>query len=67
MPFIQSNEKNKISKNKFILPSINLLKIPTKKEKEKSLNNNIVETDFLEKILLDFGVEGNIKKVSRGR
>jgi len=66
LPFVQSNEKNKINKKKFILPSINLLKIPTKKDKEKSLNNKIVETDFLEKILLDFGVEGKIKKISQG-
>ncbi|MAV61953.1 MAG: DNA translocase FtsK [Candidatus Pelagibacter sp.] len=66
LPFEQKIEKHKITKNKFILPSINLLKIPNKKEKEKSLNNNSVESDFLEKILLDFGVEGKIKKVSQG-
>ena len=66
LPFVQNVEKNKIKKNKFTLPSINLLKIPSKKDKEKNLNNNAAEPDFLEKILLDFGVEGKIKKVSQG-
>ena len=66
LPFVKSSTENKISKKKFILPSIDLLKSPSKKEREISSNNNEVNTDFLEKILLDFGVEGKIKKVSRG-
>ena len=43
-----------------------MLKTPTKKEREglnKNENNN---PEFLEKILLDFGVNGKIKKVSHG-
>ena len=64
--FDQQKEKSRSIKSKFILPSIDLLKIPKKKEREKSLNSNGVEEDFLEKILLDFGVEGKIKKVSQG-
>ncbi len=64
--FDQQKEKSRSIKSKFILPSIDLLKIPKKKEGEKSLNSNGVEEDFLEKILLDFGVEGKIKKVSQG-
>ncbi len=65
LPFIKA--ENKItSKSKFKLPDLDLLKTPTKEEKE---NFNKIEThdpEFLEKILLDFGVSGNIKKVSHG-
>ena len=56
-----------MSNNKsFKLPSIDLLKIPTKKERENTNNNENNDPAFLEKILLDFGVNGNIKKVSHG-
>ena len=63
LPF-QQNQKNK---NKFILPSIELLKSPpTKNNKfENNLNKNS-DPEFLEKVLLDFGVEGKIKKISNG-
>ena len=54
------------NKYKFKLPSINYLKSPTKTEQEKNLNENKIDENTLEKILLDFGVEGKIKKVSRG-
>ena len=66
LPFIKA-EKNQASNNKsFKLPSIELLKIPTKKERENLGNNENNDPAFLEKILLDFGVNGNIKKVSHG-
>ncbi len=63
LPF-QQNQKNK---NKFILPSIELLKSPPAKNNkfENNLNKNS-DPEFLEKILLDFGVEGKIKKISNG-
>ena len=65
LPFIKA--ENKISeKIKFKLPNIDLLKIPTKKEKESFDRNEAHDPEFLEKILLDFGVNGNIKKVSHG-
>jgi len=65
LPF---NEKSTeiTNKYKFKLPSTNYLKSPTKAEQEKNLNGNKIDEDTLEKILLDFGVEGKIKKVSRG-
>jgi S-DNA-T family DNA segregation ATPase FtsK/SpoIIIE len=66
LPFIKNISEKNISKSKFILPSIKLLKLPTKKTKDKSLDKNSIEPDFLEKILLDFGVEGKIKKISQG-
>ena len=63
LPFI--NNKN-IVKTKFILPSIDFLKSPTKAERKNNSNEDDVDKDFLEKILLDFGVEGKIKKISHG-
>ena len=50
---------------KFKLPTIEFLKKPTKKERENSSEIKI-EEKTLEKILLDFGVEGKIKKISNG-
>ncbi len=65
LPFIKAENKidNKI---KFKLPSLDLLKIPNKKEKGNKDKNETQDPEFLEKILLDFGVNGNIKKVSYG-
>ena len=50
---------------RFKLPTIEFLKKPTKKERENSSDIKINE-NILEKILLDFGVEGKIKKISHG-
>ena len=66
LPFIKNTLEAKTTKSKFILPSINLLKLPTKKERQKSLDEDGIDPNFLEKILLDFGVEGKIKKISHG-
>ena len=65
LPFIKS-EKVSNDKIKFKLPSLDLLKIPTKKERENFSKNVTHDPEFLEKILMDFGVSGNIKKVSHG-
>jgi S-DNA-T family DNA segregation ATPase FtsK/SpoIIIE len=65
LPFINSENKSE-TKIKFKLPSIDLLKIPTKKEREIFEKNETHDPGFLEKILMDFGVSGNIKKVSHG-
>ena len=65
LPFIKAESKND-NKVKFKLPSLDLLKTPSKKERENSIKNDTHDPDFLEKILLDFGVNGNIKKVSHG-
>ena len=66
MPFGNTENQSKIVKKKFYLPSIDFLKLPTKKERKNELNENDIDQDFLEKILLDFGVEGKIKKISHG-
>ena len=65
LPFIKSENKSE-TKIKFKLPSLDLLKISTKKEKENFEKNETYDPEFLEKILMDFGVSGNIKKVSHG-
>ena len=65
LPFIKS-DNNSEKKIKFKLPNLELLKIPTKKEREIFEKNETHDPEFLEKILMDFGVSGNIKKVSHG-
>tara|TARA_B100000787_G_scaffold147797_1_gene118953 strand:- start:1341 stop:3431 length:2091 start_codon:yes stop_codon:yes gene_type:complete len=66
LPFIKNETKESNGKVKFKLPLIDLLKIPPKKEKEKLRDDDYIDSEFLEKILLDFGVNGSIKKVSHG-
>jgi len=66
LPFIKSTNKTDKTRFKFKLPSLNLLKIPTLKDKGKLKDNDYIDSEFLEKILLDFGVSGEIKKVSHG-
>ena len=65
LPFIKAENK-KNNKIKFKLPNLDLLKIPSKKEREGSEPNENYNSEFLEKILLDFGVDGKIKKISHG-
>ncbi len=65
LPFIKAENKND-NNIKFKLPGIDLLKAPTKKERETLEENEAHNSEFLEKILLDFGVNGNIKKISHG-
>ena len=66
LPFIKAEKIKENEKNKFKLPELDLLKIPSKKEREISNKDESPDPGFLEKILLDFGVSGNIKKVSHG-
>ena len=63
--FENKNSNNENKAFKFKLPSLEFLKKPTKKEREILSDNNI-DNNTLEKILLDFGVEGKIKKISNG-
>jgi S-DNA-T family DNA segregation ATPase FtsK/SpoIIIE len=66
LPFIKNENKTDNKKIRFKLPSIDLLKIPTHKDKGKIRDDDYIDSEFLEKILLDFGVSGHIKKVSHG-
>jgi len=65
LPFIK-NENKLENKIKFKLPNLDFLKFPTRKERSHFDKNQTHEPDFLEKILMDFGVSGSIKKVSHG-
>ena len=66
LPFIKNENKTPSKKIRFKLPTIDLLKIPTQKDREKLKDEDFIDSEFLEKILLDFGVSGDIKKVSHG-
>ena len=65
LPFIKAENKSK-NTTKFKLPDLDLLKTPSKKERNNLEKSETQDPEFLEKILLDFGVNGNIKKVSHG-
>ena len=66
LPFIKSENKSE-NKIKFELPNLDFLKKPSKKERESfNKKEDTSDSKFLEKILMDFGVSGNIKKVSHG-
>ena len=65
LPF-KNVEKN-FNTKKFKLPPIEYLKKPSKNDlKFENSDNKHANSEFLEKIFLDFGVEGKIKKISHG-
>ena len=64
LPFIKAETTD--NKIKFKLPSLDLLKTPNKSEQTNLNKNETHNPGFLEKILLDFGVNGKIKKISHG-
>jgi len=66
LPFIKSDSNKTFVSNKFKLPNIELLKKPSKSEKNKFNKTEYNDPKFLEKILLDFGVNGTIKKINQG-
>ena len=59
-----SNNKSILSDVKIKLPLIDFLKKPEKVSNKK--DDIKIDAEGLEKILLDFGVEGKIKKISHG-
>ncbi len=63
--FENNVQSTKIIK-KFKLPLVDFLKEPTKSERDKDRSAEKIDESFLEKILLDFGVEGKIKKINHG-
>ena len=66
LPFIKAEKNNSTNISKFKLPSLDLLKVPSKKERQNENESEKDDSSFLEKILLDFGVSGKIKKISHG-
>ena len=64
--FNQNTNQNKITKLKYKQPSIEFLNIASKEERSRKSDDQNYDSNSLEKILLDFGVEGKIKKVNNG-
>ncbi len=54
------------SKNKYKLPSIDFLEISSSKPGLLDINKNRPNAEFMEKILLDFGISGKIKAINNG-
>ena len=67
LPFSQ-NKEIKTKKSIFKLPGTNFLKKNTDLRNKKNIDDSELtkNSEFLEKILLDFGVEGKIRRVSCG-
>ena len=69
LPFSENKNKEvKNLKSAFKLPGINFLEKNTDLKNKKNVDDPelIKNSEFLEKILLDFGVEGKIKRISCG-
>ena len=69
-PILPFSNKEKVSHadNIFKLPTINFLEKNPDLKNRKNINDSELtkNSEFLEKILLDFGVEGKIKRISCG-
>ena len=67
LPFSESKETKNISEP-FKLPSISFLKVNSELKNKKNFDKSELtkNSEFLEKILLDFGVEGQITRISSG-
>jgi len=69
--FIFENEKKEEgeiiqSKIKYKLPSIDFLEKSSSKPSLLDINKNRPNSEFMEKILLDFGIDGKIKTINNG-
>ena len=62
LPFIKAEKISSASKLKFKLPTIDLLKSPSKQEREKNNDDDSNDPEFLEKILLDLVLVEILKK-----
>ena len=67
LPF-STNKEVRLSNNFFKLPHISFLEknIDLKNKKSNNDSELVRNSEFLEKVLLDFGVEGKIKRISCG-
>ena len=63
---INDAQKDKVSKIKYQLPNINYLEKKLDKLNLSLINKNLPNAEFMEKILLDFGIEGKIKTINNG-
>ena len=62
----ESTSKPKVSSTNFKLPPIDLLDKNKSKINLDEINKNRPDAKFMEKILLDFGISGEIKKINNG-
>ena len=68
LPFSVKKKEVKSSTEHFKLPPINFLEENTETKNKKTINQEELNknSEFLEKTLLDYGVEGKIKRISSG-
>ena len=68
LPFSMKKKEVKNSTNSFKLPPISFLEENTVVKNKKTINQDELNknSEFLEKVLLDYGVEGKIKRISSG-
>ena len=59
-------KENILKKNKYRLPSIDFLEKSISKPSLLDVNKNRPNEEFMEKILLDFGIDGKIKTINNG-
>jgi DNA segregation ATPase FtsK/SpoIIIE, S-DNA-T family len=59
-------KKNIIVKSKYKLPVLDYLEKNSSKLSSYNLNKNRPNSEFMEKILLDFGIDGKIKTINNG-
>jgi len=59
-------KQNVLTKSKYRLPVLDYLEKNSSKLNSADLNNNRPEGKFMEKILLDFGIDGKIKAINNG-
>ena len=59
-------EEPTVSRNKYKLPDINYLEKKLSKLSSSDIERNQPDSEFMEKILLDFGINGKIKTINNG-
>jgi DNA segregation ATPase FtsK/SpoIIIE, S-DNA-T family len=62
----KSEKSTTSSKSKYKLPAIEYLEKNSTKLNTAELNKNRPDAEFMEKILLDFGIDGKIKAINNG-
>ncbi len=63
---INSQKETVVSKIKYKLPEVNYLEKNLTKLSASDANKNRPDAQFMEKILLDFGIDGKIKTINNG-
>ncbi len=63
---IKESQKTSETKIKYKLPSIDFLEKNSSKSNLLNENKNRPDSEFMEKILLDFGIDGKIKTINNG-